>query len=182
MEIQKFVDFILNEARTNKKEVTQELLDMFKNKPHVEMDNLANERGLYSLSGMKRYLSKYSSMAVDQALGDLQNQKDTDLESVYVRVEKWSKSMPYYYMGLTKAQVSKLKSEYEEEEKKKNEKEIDSKVKSQKSAVAASAAKEEAKKSAQEARKKTTAKKSSGQGVERKSGQAPKRKTTRKTK
>jgi len=181
MEIQKYSDFILNEARVNKAEVVKDLVDMLKKKPHVEMDKLANERGLYGLAGMKKYLSgKYTSIQVDNALHDLQNDKKSGLKSVYVKVSHWNKSMPYWYMDLTEAEVKKLKEEYEEEEVRKNKEELDKQSERKKAQQAASDAKKEAKAAASKAR--TAAKKASGKGVERKSGSAPRRKTTTKKK
>jgi hypothetical protein len=180
MEIQKYSDFILNEARVNKAEVVNALTEMFKKKPHVEMDKLANERGLYGLAGMKKYLSgKYTTAAVDNALHDLKNDKKSGLKSVYVNVSHWGKSMPYWYMDLTEAEVKKLKEEYEEEEARKNKEELDKKSARKKSQHAASEAKKDAKEAAAKVR--TAKKKASGKGVERKSG-APRKRTVAKKK
>ena len=184
MEIQKFSDFLLNEARTNKKDVVDELLDMFKNRPNVEMKGLANERGIYSLPGMKTYLSKYKSLIVDQAFTDIQNDKKIDLKLIRVKVAKWNESIPYWYIGLTEDQAKKLKEEYQEEEYKKNEKEITKKAESKKASDAASAAKVEVKKAASAAKR--SAKKSApvkkGAGVERKPGGSTRKRVTKSTK
>lgn len=182
MEVQKFSDFLLNEARTNKKEVVDELLDMFKKRPNVEMKGIANERGIYSLAGMKTYLSKYSNVIVNQAFTEIQNDKKIDLKSISVKVAKWGESIPYWYIGLSADQAKKLKEEYQEEEYKKNEKEITKSTEAKKASSAASAAKVEAKKAASAARK--TAKKPAAKGVgaERKAGGAPKRRATKSTK
>lgn len=177
MEIQKYSDFILNEARINKEEVIKDLIEMFKKRPHVEMDKLPNERGLYGLAGMKKYLSgKYTTIQVDNALNDIQNDKKSGLKSVRVKISHWDKSIPYWYIGLTKSEVEKLKEEYEEEEKRKNKEEIDKQSERKKSQQVASDAKKEAKASA------SRAKKASGKGVERKSGGVTRRKTSTKKK
>lgn len=181
MEIQKYSDFILNEARVNKAEVVKDLVDMLKKKPHVEMDKLANERGLYGLAGMKKYLSgKYTTSQVDNALHDLQNDKKSGLKSVYVKVSHWNKSMPYWYMDMNEAEVEKMKKQYEEEEVKKNKEELDKQSERKKSQQAASEAKKDAKAAAAKAR--TATKKASGKGVERKAGTTAKRKTATKKK
>ncbi len=182
MEVQKFSDFLLNEARTNKKEVVDELLEMFKKRPNVEMKGIANERGIYSLAGMKTYLSKYSNVIVNQAFTDIQNDKKIDLKSIRVKVAKWDESIPYWYIGLSEDQAKKLKEEYQEEEFKKNEKDINKKAETKKAVNASSAAKVEARKAASVARK--TAKKpaAKGQGAERKAGGTPKKRATKSTK
>lgn len=182
MEVQKFSDFLLNEARTNKKDVVDELLDMFKKKPNVEMKGIANERGIYSLAGMKAYLSKYSSLIVNQAFTDVQNDKKIDLKSIRVKVAKWDESIPYWYIGLTEDQAKKLKEEYQEEEYKKNEKDITKDAERRKTSKIASAAKVEAKKAASAAKKTTKKPAAKGAGVERKAGGAPRRRATKSTK
>lgn len=182
MEVQKFSDFLLNEARTNKKDVVDELLDMFKKKPNVEMKGIANERGLYSLAGMKTYLSKYSNVIVNQAFTDIQNDKKIDLKSIRIKVSKWGESIPYWYIGLTEDQAKKLKEEYQEEEYKKNEKEITKKAETKKAVNIASAAKADARKAASAARKNTKKPAAKGQGAERKAGGAPKKRATKSTK
>jgi DNA mismatch repair ATPase MutS len=146
MEIKKYTDFI-NEARINKDEVIDALTKMFKDKPHVEMDTLPNEKGIYSLAGMKKYLSgKYTSLQVSNAHGDLLNDKNVDIKVIKVRVESWSENVPYWYMDLTEAQAKKIKEEYEEQEKSKNKEEIEKKEKHKKDQKAAAAGKAEMKK------------------------------------
>jgi len=179
MEVQKFSDFLLNEARTNKKDVVDELLDMFKKRPNVEMKGIANERGIYSLAGMKTYLSKYSNVIVNQAFTDIQNDKKIDLKSIRVKVAKWGESIPYWYIGLSEEQAKKLKDEYQEEEYKKNEKDINKKAEIKKAVNASSAAKVAARKAASAARKTVKKPAAKGQGAERKVGGAPKKRATR---
>ena len=158
MEIKKYTDFI-NEARINKDEVIDALTKMLKDKPHVEMDTLPNEKGIYSLSGMKKYLSgKYTSLQVSNAHGDLMNDKKSDIKSTKVRIESWGENVPYWYTDLTDAQVSKIKGEYEEQEKSKNKEEIEKKEKHKKDQKAAAAGKVEMKK--EETAKKAAARKS----------------------
>lgn len=181
MDVQKFSDFILNEARVNKEEVVKALTDMLKKKPHVEMDKLPNERGLYGLAGMKKHLSgKYTPIQIDNALGDIKNDKNSGIKSVYVKISHWKKSMPYWYMDLIEAEVEKLKKQYEEEEVRKNKEDMDkveAKIKTQK---ASREAKEEAKEQAKKVRSTKTKPKATGKGVERKSGSAPKKRVSRK--
>jgi hypothetical protein len=172
MEIQKYSDFIINEARVKKEEIIDKLLDLFKKKPHVEMDRLSNEKGLYSLSGMKKYLSNYTTLQVDQALHDIRNDKSIDLKVIRVFINVWDESIPYYYMDLTEAEAKKIKSEYEEQEMKKNKEEIDKTAerrKVQKAATGAklAAKKEETAKKAAGRKKAAPKKKASGEGVER---------------
>ena len=181
MEIIKYSEFFkVNEARVKKEEVVTELVDMLKKKPNVEMDKLPNERGLYGLAGMKKYLSKkYTSHQVSLALHDLQNDKKSGLKSVYVKIAHWNKPMPYWYMDMTEAEVAKLKKEYEAEDISKNKESLEKEKENKKAQKASATAKKTAKKKATAT--KTAAKKSVGTGVERKAGgTTAKRKTATK--
>lgn len=180
MEIQKCSDFIINEAKTDKKDTTSDILDMFTKKPNVEMKSLSNERGgLYSVSGLKSYLSgKYTSANVDGAFHDIINDKSSGLKHIYVKVTSWNESIPYYYIGLTDVQAKKLKAEYEAEEYEKNKEQIVKKEIATKASKAAAVAKTEIKKEVtakKAAAKKTT--KPVEKGVERKPGGVIKRKS-----
>lgn len=165
MEIQKCSDFI-NEARVSKDQVVSDLTAMFKEKPNVEMTKLANERGIYSLSGMKKYLSKYNPTSVGNALQELQNDKKSGLKVISVKVSVWNEMTPYWYIGLTEEKAKKLKDEYEEEESNKNKTTVDKKVATKKAAKVASDNKRVAKKAAP--KKKAARKKASGTSVARK--------------
>jgi len=163
MEIIKYSDFV-NEARVNKDEVVDALLKMFKSKPKVKMTTGADEKGLYSLAGMKTYLDKYPSLSVGNALGDIQNDKSIGIKAVSVKVSAWKKSLPYWYLDMSADQVAKMKAEYEEEEEKKN-------PEKPKAAVVKKGESE-----------KPAAKKPTTKGVERKAGAPAKKPSTRTTK
>jgi predicted MPP superfamily phosphohydrolase len=159
MEIQKCSDFI-NEARVSKDQVVADLLTMLKEKPNVEMTKLANERGIYSLSGMKSYLSKYNSTSVGNALQDLQNDKKSGLKTISVKVSVWNEMVPYWYIGLTEDKAKKLKEQYEEEELNKNKKSVDKQVATKKANKATADARKTVKKTVtKKAAKKTATKK-----------------------
>jgi hypothetical protein len=170
MEIQKCSDFI-NEARVSKDEVVSSLVDMLKEKPNVQMSKLANERGIYSLAGMKAYLSKYSPTSVGNALQDLQNDKKSGLKTISVKVSVWNQMTPYWYIGLTEDKANRLKEQYEEEEQAKNKVSVEKKTATKKAAKVAADTRKVAKKTAtKKAPKKVATKKvkASGDRVARK--------------
>lgn len=172
MKIIKCSEFLV-EARVNKDEVIEALVAMFKKKPNVEMESTANERGIYSLAGMKKHLSQYKSMDVGNALGSIKDDKEEDLNVISVYVSKWKEKVPYWYIGLTKEQATKLKDAYEREESNKNKAEVVKKEESKKAATKANAEKVAAKKAPKAKTTKDTTEK-----AERKPG-APKKATTR---
>lgn len=119
MNIINCTDFI-NEARVSKDDVVAALLDMFKSKPLVKMEKHPDEKGMYSIGGMKKYLSDYKPMTVSNALFAIKDDKKVKLESIYVSHE-WSKDrVPYWYIGLSKEEATKLKENYEKQGKEKN--------------------------------------------------------------
>lgn len=166
MEVKKFSEFLVNEARTNKSEVVDKLKKMLSDKPTLEMGKCADEKGIYSLAGMKKYLSEYKTVEVSNALHELQNDKKYDLKYIYVKVSHWDKSMPYWYFGLSESEAKKLKEEYEKEELQRNKEEYEKSMELRKHQKQVSDAKKEARKSAP----KKAATKKSGEGVERKPG------------
>lgn len=169
MDIVKFSDFILNEARTNKKDVIDALVDMFKKKPNVEMNTLPNEKGIYSLAGMKKALSNFNSTAVGNALGELQGDKKSGLKVVRAYISVWDENVPYWYMDMTEAEAGKIAKEYEKEEAAKNKHILDKKASSKVTAKKRSTKKAEPKEG------------SETKGVERKAG-APKKRVTKSAK
>ena len=168
MKIIKCSEFLV-EARVSKDEVKDALIDMFKKKPNVEMESLPNERGMYSLAGMKKHLSQYKPMDVGNALGSIQNDKEEDLNVIYVNISVFREKLPYWSIGLDKEKITKLKDAYEREESIKNKSEVDKREESKKAATKANTEKVAAKK---------TTKKDTAEKAERKPG-APKKATTR---
>lgn len=188
MEIQKCSDFI-NEAkaaRIPKSEVKDALLDMFKKKPLVVKSPDAkfkypDEKGLYSLAGMKQHLDKYKD--VDNALADIQNDKSIDLKTTRIKNCLYKNEyIEYWYMDLDKEEVDKIKASYEKDQLEKNKEIVDKQASHKKSSKEAADAKDEIKKEVKAkkaADKKPTVKKPV-EKAERKPGGAPKRTATRK--
>ena len=113
MKLIKYFDF-LNEEKKDRQEVIDALLMLFTKKPLVKMDNLPDEKGLYSLSGMKKYLSgQYTSPEVEVAHHSLSNDKSLRLKSIRVKIGLWNKNLPYWYTGTSDSEVDKIKSRYE---------------------------------------------------------------------
>jgi len=115
--IQKFYEFI-NE-KVNMDDVGADIQKMLDKKPTVKMtsDNYPSEKGIYSLAGIKKYLSdKYTTLQVDGGMYNL-NQAKIKLDSigvdVYYTTSKKSR-VPFYYSGLDKKQAENYKKEFEE--------------------------------------------------------------------
>lgn len=115
--IQKFYEFI-NE-KVNMDDVGSEIQKMLDKKPTVKMtsDNYPSEKGIYSLAGIKKYLSdKYTTLQVDGGMYNL-NQAKIKLDfigvDVYYSTSKKSR-VPFYYSGLDKKQAENYKKEFEE--------------------------------------------------------------------
>lgn len=179
MEIKKYSDFILNEARVAKDEVKEALIDMLKKKPKVEMTTLPDEKGIYSLAGLKSHLGeKYNNTAIGNALIDLQNDKKSGLGVVSAYISVWKKKVPYWYIGLTEAEAKKIATQYEKEEAEKNKKQVTKQAEKTKPAAKKAAKKTAAPKVTKAA--KSTTKKEDGRPEPAKKTATRGRKSTKK--
>jgi len=127
MDIIKCSEFITEAKASSKKDCIEDLLKMFDSKPLVKMDTTPDEKGMYSLAGMKKHLlDKYKSSEVDNAWHDIQNNKEhkSSIGNVYVNISIWKEKLPYWYMNLTKVEADKLVTKYEKDEKEKNSEKI----------------------------------------------------------
>ncbi len=88
---------------------------MLQNKPLVETsENWPNEQGLYSMSGIKRYMRAkyYTNDMTDQAIFQLQNDKQIGLEHVMINNKEFG-NYPYFYKDLSESEKNILAKEYE---------------------------------------------------------------------
>ena len=184
MSIQRYSDFI-GEARKNKDESVSALLDMFKNKPKVEMNDKREDKlgkladqegGLYSLSGMHKYLDSKEGMDVSGALYTLQNDKNVDIKSINVRVSIWNEDIPYWYTDISKEEAVKLKAKYEKQDKEINKEFLAKKELARKKITSDKTKKNEIKAAKKTSVPKKSANKSSIEKAERKPG-SPVRRT-----
>lgn len=108
-----FDDFSMNEAKI--KELSQgakDILKMLENKPSVKMNVFEDEKGAYTVSGIKTYLSdKYTSAKIDQFIHELQNDKSVKLKTISIKNYKYNEYYPYYYIGDFDAKEYKTKLE-----------------------------------------------------------------------
>lgn len=126
-------EFLLNEARVNKQEIIEAILDILNKKPLIKTNKqsgssstaMPDEKGMYSIGTLKRELAKdYTALQVLSALHDLQNDKKLGLKHKAVYISNWKESIPYYFLGLSDAEAEKIKSKYEKEEKELNKETI----------------------------------------------------------
>ena len=142
MEVKKYSEFVNEAAKTNKSDkaekaekvdksvILEELLDLFTKKPLVKMDTLPDEKGAYSIAGMKQYLNKYKTIDVDSAFHKIISDKKTNpLKTFRAKVKAWGKTIPYWYKDLTEDQVEKTIAKYEKEEGEKNKATIEKQAK-----------------------------------------------------
>ena len=116
MKIVKFSDFSILEAKVQKDEVKKAILDMLKEKPSITPSNKnwPTQKGVYTLASITKHLSKYNSTSISNALDDLKS--DKEVEVVRVKNIEYKSQHPYYYAGLSKEEVDKIKSKYESDD------------------------------------------------------------------
>jgi len=114
MEVIKYSDFLILEAKKQKEEVEQAILDMLDKKPEVETSKWwPNEKGIYSQGGIFKHLKdRFSDNQVTGALGDL----GSKVKHISVKNSEYKGSYPYYFVG-SSDEANKIKAKYEEEDK-----------------------------------------------------------------
>jgi|GEM_PF-3421184 len=155
MKIQRFSDF-LNEAKKVKGECAAAILDMLKKKPTVTMDKYPDESGMYSLAGIKKYLSNdFKNSEIGNSLGDIQSDKNVDLKTTRIKNLLYKKNdIVYWYIDLDKEKVDKLKVEYEKNQFEKNKDFLAKDIANRKKSKMASDNKKEGQEKAKESAKK----------------------------
>jgi hypothetical protein len=118
MDIIKYNDFLLLEAKKQKGEVEKAILDLLNKKPTIEKGEFwPNEKGIYSQSTLIMQLKdEFTGIQVGNALADLKGKINT----ISVKNIKYKHSYPYYYTDLTKEEAEKIKDKYESEDKENN--------------------------------------------------------------
>mgnify|MGYP003403598800 FL=1 len=155
--IKKFDDFIF-EAKSKKEDNTSLLLRLFNDKPTVKTSS-KDEKGAYSLSGIKKFFrdnGKTNDQA-DDAFYQISNDKSVKVGSISVKDYKFDENLPHFYIGLGKEEASKIKEDYEKSGLESNKETIEKKKESKRLQVAA-AKEKKVKKSAKSKSKTPTAK------------------------
>jgi hypothetical protein len=116
MEVIKFSDFLINEAKVQKDEVKKAILDFLKEKPTINATNKnwPTQKGIYLQGSIVKHLSKYNSTTVLNSLADLSS--DKEIESIRVKNIEYKHTYPYYYIDLSKEEANKIKDKYEAED------------------------------------------------------------------
>jgi len=116
MDIINFTNFLILEAKVQKDEIKKTILDMLKEKPTIEPSNKSwpTQKGIYLQGSIVKHLSKYNSTSILNTLTDLSSKKE--VESISVKNITYKSSYPYYYVGLSKAEATKIKDKYESED------------------------------------------------------------------
>lgn len=116
MEIINFTDFLVLEAKVEKDEIKKDILDMLKERPTIEPSskNWPTQKGIYLQGSIVKYLSKYPSISVANALSSLISKKE--IERISVKNIEYKTSYPYYYKGLSKEEANDIKEKYESED------------------------------------------------------------------
>jgi hypothetical protein len=147
MMILKFTDFI-NEARKDKKELTEVLRELLDKKPPVKISD-KTQKDVYSMSGIIKYFknNNLSSQNATDAIHTYQNDRELKKSFKHISVKDFEtgKSNPYYYMDLTKEEVDKIKENLEKNSKEKAAPELAKKAEVKKKSVALSKERKEKK-------------------------------------
>lgn len=139
MDIIKFSEYLLNEARIEKQVIIHDLVDLFTKKPLIKTNKksnisssaMADEKGMYSLGTLKdKFKDKYTSIQISNALHEMINDKEYGLKSIAVRHSLWKENLPYYYIKLNAQEAKDLKFKYEKQEADANKSELERRSKS----------------------------------------------------
>lgn len=138
--IKKFDEFIFEGSRSDKEDNTNLLLKLFNEKPIVKTLS-KDERGAYSLSGIKKYFRENGKTndKADDAFYLLKRDKSSrKIQSVNIKDYKFNETIPHFFIDLSEEEIDKIKSEYEKDGLEKN-KDIIEKNKEAKKARSAAA-------------------------------------------
>jgi len=98
------------------KPLVNEIFKMLQDKPKIKTtDNWPDENGLYSLSGIKKYMATkgYTTDMTDQAMYQISSSKEEQLQWTRIYNKKYKEYYPYYYAKLTDIELNALKEAYE---------------------------------------------------------------------
>jgi hypothetical protein len=154
--IKKFDEFIF-ESKDTKEAGTSLLLKLLNDKPTVKTSS-KDEKGAYSLSGMKKYFrdnGKTNDQA-DEAFYLLNKDKSNKIQSIGAKDYKFNEMVPHFFIGLSKDETSKIKEDYEKESLDKNQDIIQKKKEVKKAQSAASKQKKSRKVAVKKSTKSTT--------------------------
>ena len=156
----KYVEFI-NEAKAkDKKAIVDLLFKLLEEKPKVEMNSktFPDEKDAYTLAGVKKYFRDhgFTSADGDDAFYYLAQDKERNSKVKHFRAKNfhYDENCPYNYVGLTQAEVEKVKARIEKESSEMAKPEIEKREAAKKRHVAATKEKE-----AKKAERKTTERK-----------------------
>lgn len=97
--------------------IANDIINMLKDKPSVEKSNTnwPTENGMYSISGIKKYMKAkgYTNDLTDQAIYNFNKDSKTQLPFIFVYNKHYKQMYPYFYMDLTQPEVDIIKSIYE---------------------------------------------------------------------
>ena len=116
----KFGDFINEGKGKDKNALIALLFKLLQDKPEIKSGStFPNEKGAYSMSGIKKYFIEngYTREDADDALYQVGQDKDAKakLKHFSVKNHYYNESYPYHYMDLSSTEVAKLKAKLEEE-------------------------------------------------------------------
>lgn len=165
MKIRRFDDFI-TEAKKDKNTVVELFVKLLKEKPLVKLDSKSfpDERGIYSLAGIKKYFKEHgcTNADADDAIYHIEATKEfkTKYKVGYIKVKNhhYNESYPYYYIDMTEDQANKVKESLEKMSQEKSKPMIAKKEEVKKAAVSKKADDRKTPKKPRVAKAKTTTK------------------------
>ena len=97
------------------KPTINDIMQMLLDRPEVKTTEFwPDECGLYTLSGIKRYMKAkgYSHDMTDQAMYQIANDKKLIISFVRIKNNKYNETYPYYYKDLSEKELNDLMELY----------------------------------------------------------------------
>ena len=110
--IKKFDEFIY-ESKKDKESLLALLVKLLTEKPEIKLgsDKYPDEKGAYSLSGIKKYFKDNDKTGsdADEALYQIKNNRTYTINSLSAKNYSFNESVPYFYMNLDSNKVKIIK-------------------------------------------------------------------------
>ena len=163
--ILKYGDFITEAKAKDKGAIVDLLIKLLEEKPKVTLSGktFPDEKDAYTLAGIKKYFRDhgFTSEDVDDAFYYLGQDKDKKSKVKHFNAKNfhYDENYPYHYIGLTQAEVDKVKERIEKESQEMAKPEIEKRQAAKKKHVAAAKEREAKKADKKTTERKTPAKK-----------------------
>lgn len=109
--------FFESRSKSKSDEIVSLVFKILESKPKISLSNGEVEKGIYSISGIKKYFVDNGKTKgdADEAMHQIFKDKNhtSKIERVSVKNYEWNENIPHYYVGMDKSSVEDLKKEKE---------------------------------------------------------------------